>query len=269
VTLTAQVPGARVASARVKIRENVARLTPEKLAAFRAALAALMKRRDNRGYQFYASWHGVSLGLCQHHNPYFLPWHRGYLYHIELALQDIDPNVTLPWWDWIDDGGIPAAYASRSVSRKQNVLFDAPIEPYGVPPRPGWPRRTFREPDRPGTLPPPLRPRYDWLMAAPSYTEFNRRLTRLHDNMHVWTGGTMSDPDWAAFDPIFWAHHTMVDRLWRIWQYNNPGGDPPQFVLDRPMTYAESPSLHGRDLLQVRQLGYEYAGVTVTVPGSR
>lgn len=28
----------------------------------------------------------------------------------------------------------------------------------------------------------------------------------------------MSDPAWAAYDPLFWAHHCMVDRAWRIWQ---------------------------------------------------
>ena len=105
-------------------------------------------------------------------------------------------------------------------------------------------------------------------MAAPSFTEFNRRLTLLHDNIHVWVGGTMGDPSWAAYDPIFWAHHTMVDRLWRIWQHNNPGALPPRFVLDATMTYARSPSFRGSDVLDVKQLGYDYAGTTATVPGS-
>ena len=22
----------------------------------------------------------------------------------------------------------------------------------------------------------------------------------------------------AAFDPIFWAHHAMIDRVWYLWQ---------------------------------------------------
>ena len=31
----------------------------------------------------------------------------------------------------------------------------------------------------------------------------------------------MSDQNWAAYDPIFWAHHTNIDRLWSLWQLNN------------------------------------------------
>ncbi len=33
----------------------------------------------------------------------------------------------------------------------------------------------------------------------------------------------MSYIDYSAFDPIFWLHHTMVDRCFAIWQVLNPG----------------------------------------------
>jgi tyrosinase len=42
----------------------------------------------------------------------------------------------------------------------------------------------------------------------------------------------MSLVPFAAFDPIFWAHHTMVDRLWRLWQLRHPGALPPRAILD-------------------------------------
>jgi tyrosinase len=29
--------------------------------------------------------------------------------------------------------------------------------------------------------------------------------------------GFMSDPDFAALDPIFWLHHCNIDRLWAAW----------------------------------------------------
>ena len=93
------VPG-RSARAQLKVRENITAMAPDKIARFRTALAEVMARRDNRGYQFFAGWHGVPFQLCWHHHPYFLPWHRGYLYHFELALQDVEADVTLPWWDW-------------------------------------------------------------------------------------------------------------------------------------------------------------------------
>ncbi|KZV72071.1 Di-copper centre-containing protein [Peniophora sp. CONT] len=36
-------------------------------------------------------------------------------------------------------------------------------------------------------------------------------------------GGHMSDPAIAAFDPIFWLHHTNVDRMLSLWSAVNPG----------------------------------------------
>jgi tyrosinase len=209
-----------------------------------------------------------------HHVALFLPWHRGYLYHFELALQSIDPGVTLPWWDWLNEGGIPGAYQS-------GALASAPVKPFGVQPRPEWPTETHRTPgvsppDQPQPLPPPLNLAgnpapgltfEEWALQAPSFTEMTRRLEALHDNMHNWVGGEMRDPNWAAYDPIFWAHHSMVDRLWRIWQHRHPGGNPPEALLDTCMTYAQGPTLSTRSLLDVKQLGYEYAGVSSSVEG--
>jgi hypothetical protein len=39
----------------------------------------------------------------------------------------------------------------------------------------------------------------------------------------------MADPTTAAFDPIFWAHHSNIDRLWAIWDClpNRVWGLPP------------------------------------------
>ncbi len=51
---------------------------------------------DNRGYSYFAGWHGVPFGWCEHHTVWFLPWHRAYLYRLELALQRQVPGVTLP-----------------------------------------------------------------------------------------------------------------------------------------------------------------------------
>jgi tyrosinase len=270
----------REAQAILKTRESVSELSPERLAQLRAAFQSLLARPDNLGYQFFAGWHGVPLGICQHHNDLFLPWHRGYLYHLELALQNADSEVTLPWWNWIDEEGVPAAYDEERVDGAANVLAGAPVEPMGVPRQEVWPERTFREiwtGAEPGPWPPPLRTTviageevdlYDWMMSAPSYTEFSQRCWRLHDNVHGWVGGTMRDPNWAAYDPIFWAHHAMVDRLWRIWQHNNPGALPPNSILDRAMTFARAPSFTVRQVLDVTQLGYEYAGQAASVEGA-
>jgi tyrosinase len=259
----------------VKVRQSITQMSPTEVGRFRKAIAKMLERDDNRGYQFFAGWHGVPLAICEHHNPLFLPWHRGYLYHFELALQEIDRRVTLPWWNWMDEAGVPPAYDDKRAEGKANVLASAPIKPMGIPKRPSWPTKTRRDPGghRPGEpagTPPPLRNFYAWIMDATSYDEFWGRCARLHDNIHVWIGGNggqMRDPNWAAFDPIFWAHHAMVDRLWRIWQHSANGEDPDQALQETSMTFAKGPALRVRDVLNVKQLGYEYAAQSSTVDG--
>ncbi|EPS45952.1 hypothetical protein H072_53 [Dactylellina haptotyla CBS 200.50] len=46
----------------------------------------------------------------------------------------------------------------------------------------------------------------------------------VHDTIHgtVGSGGHMGWVDVSAFDPIFWLHHTNIDRLFAIWQGINP-----------------------------------------------
>jgi tyrosinase len=268
-------------TATIKTRESVSQLSGERLDAFRAAMQEFLARPDNRGYQFFAGWHGVPDGICQHHNPLFLPWHRGYLYHFELALQDIDSEVTLPWWNWFDEAGLPGAFAPRRVGGRSNVLYSAPIKPMTERRDPSWPRRTHREVfsgTGPGPWPPPLRTiiqgsksidAWQWLMSATSYDEFSARCWRLHDNIHVWVGGEMSDPNWAAFDPLFWVHHSMVDRLWRIWQHDHPGATPGAEIIDLPMTFNRAPSFTPRQVLDVKQLGYDYAGQRASTPSAQ
>lgn len=52
---------------------------------------------DSRNYNNLALIHQ---NHCQHGWERFLPWHRIYLYEFEQAMQDIVPDVTLPYWDW-------------------------------------------------------------------------------------------------------------------------------------------------------------------------
>ncbi|SMQ51746.1 unnamed protein product [Zymoseptoria tritici ST99CH_3D7] len=46
----------------------------------------------------------------------------------------------------------------------------------------------------------------------------------LHDAIHSITGGNghMTFLDYSAFDPIFWLHHTQMDRIFALWQVLHP-----------------------------------------------
>jgi tyrosinase len=264
--------------AALSARQSLSHLKPEELSAFRRAIRGVMDRHDNRGFQFYAGWHGIPLGICEHHNRLFLPWHRAYLYHFELALQDIDASVALPWWDWLTEPGLPEAYTVAEADGAPNPLLGADVAPMVVQPNPAWPTHTHRKPFEgpgPGPLGPPLAQfpdgegvlvdTYTWLMSSTSFDQFSMRCEQLHDNMHGWVGGEMRNPTWAAYDPLFWAHHAMVDRLWRIWQGSLLGEDPVAQLLDVALTSARPPTFTVRGVLDVTLLGYDYAAQTASV----
>src|SRR5690349_15125628 len=54
---------------------------------------------DPNSWQY---WTNVHANYCPHKQPYFLAWHRGYLYYLERQIRLVSGDVgfTLPYWDW-------------------------------------------------------------------------------------------------------------------------------------------------------------------------
>ncbi len=72
----------------------------------------------------------------------------------------------------------------------------------------------------------------------------------------------MSDIATAAFDPIFFAHHCQIDRLWYLWQVRHGNGSFPAELLDEPLVpFGKTPA----GVLNVQALGYEYAASAAPV----
>ncbi len=262
--MSSATPSPTLAPKALRHRRSARRLTAGQQADLRKAITEAQAIGDNRGYQYWAGIHGLPLPIsCVHHRELFLPWHRAYLYLFEKALQDRVPGVTLPWWDWTNHSeGVPGPYSRRRVDGRKNPLFDSPIQPSGRP-KAGQ-TRTSREPGQPSEL--PSAAEVEAVLANRDFFTFQTQLESLHDGIHVWTGGTMGEIATSAYDPLFWAHHCMIDRIWYLWQLRHPGAGPPASLLDRalapfPMTV--------RDTLQVSQLGYDYAATTTAAKGTR
>jgi tyrosinase len=255
----------------VRHRKRLSTLSAEELAALREAFRLAMEVSDSRGYGHFASLHGFpEPGYCEHRNQLFLPWHRAYLYFFEQALQDLVPGVTLPWWDWTESEEIPEAYAAETdPSGAPNPLFDAPIAAAGSERGADWPERTSRPAERQETWLPgggaPTEEGVALAMAAANYDDFTFALENLHNAVHVWVGGEMTDQAFAGWDPIFWAHHTMVDRLWALWQVGNPGDNPRREHLSKGLNYFKDMTV--ADTLNVTDLGYDYAASELLVLG--
>jgi tyrosinase len=154
--------------------------------------------------------------------------------------------------------GIPTLYRRETLSDgSPNPLHHQPIPP-NISGSDDQPAVTSRDPRDPTQL--PTRADVQDVVDAGDFRDFNNRLENLHNWVHVWVGGTMSDVAYAAYDPLFWAHHAMVDRIWRLWQLQHAGigsidGDILDTVLQPfPMTV--------RMTLDVADLGYEYAATS-------
>lgn len=240
------------------------------MVSFRNALEQAQALSDNRGYNFIAGFHGAPGWYCWHHQfsrrtplqaRLFLPWHRAYLWWLEQALQDRVPDTAVPYWDWTVDAAIPAAYRPAKIQAKSNALFDSKaVVPNASPP---INRRTKRAAGKNSAARLPTAAEVSELLNDSDWASFSDRVENLHDQVHGWVGGDMGDVTTAAFDPIFFAHHCMIDRIWSMWQVRYGNGGIPSDLLSAPLVpFGKSFA----DVLDVQRLGYEYALTAVTIP---
>ncbi|MGH3824075.1 MAG: tyrosinase family protein [Pseudonocardiaceae bacterium] len=229
---------------------------------------------DNRSWRYWAGYHGFPGYYCWHHGrigggdtalPYnlFLPWHRAYLVYWDSVTRDQNDKAVLPWWDWTSplsrQNGIPASYAQVEVDSRPNPLASGPTR--NMPGDPA--RRTRRFPGPPVAL--PTVRRINQLLDLMQFEDFSGQFEDVHDSVHGWVDGDMGAITAAAYDPVFWIHHCMVDRLWYLWQLKHGISNIPQSYLGRtlePFGYTVA------DVLDIRRLGYEYAaGSTAVIIG--
>ncbi|MFJ8588579.1 tyrosinase family protein [Streptomyces sp. NPDC093595] len=187
-----------------------------------------------------------------HMAPSFLPWHRQYLLEFERALQEVDPGVTVPYWDWTRDN-TPAAslwsedFMGGNGRRRDQQVMTGPFA-YA---RGHWTievgvtenrflTRNFGNPSRPIELPTrqelaaatgeTVYDAYPW--NSTSRMGFRNKLEgwsqergtgrwRNHNRVHRWVGGLMLGGA-SVNDPVFWLHHAFVDLVWSRWQSRNP-----------------------------------------------
>ena len=271
-------------------RPSVTELTEPELKTFRAAIAELLETDDERGYQYQAGVHGLPLPMyCNqaHGTPAFLPWHRAYLYRFELALRDTKAaqgaghDVMLPWWDWVNDRRIPQAYDEpgaanplhsvqiNAIALEQGAKgagaqgIEDPVERQREEAREHRLSQipsTTRHPADPRSL--PTNEQIKRVLKYPDFTDFTGELEDYHGGVHMWVGGHMEDIPFAAYDPIFWAHHCMIDRLWRMWQLQHPQASFPTNVASEVM---EPFNLAAAEVLDPTTLGYDYATSSTAV----
>jgi tyrosinase len=119
---------------------------------------------------------------------------------------------------------------------------------------------TYRSTGSPTDLPAPEE--VGQLLTLTDFGDFSDGLEDIHDRIHVWVGGSMAQVALAAYDPIFYSHHTMIDRIWWLWQLENGIATGLLPLLDLVL---EPFNLTVRMVLSIYDLGYDYASSQVEV----
>jgi tyrosinase len=202
------------------------------------------------------------------------------LYWFEKYLQDAgeNPSVTVPWWDWSSEQsrqhGIPEALSESIVDGNKNPLFSYHVKlpdwvdlgPFNEQTGCQKPKEydTRREPDDPRLL--PTKQKIESLLSLRDYGDFSDGLEDIHNEIHGWVGGSCGDMSYvpfSAFDPIFWFHHCMIDRLFWLWQLR-PGNNVPLLLYDEVL---DPFNLTVRQVINIYELGYDYASQQILVNG--
>lgn len=146
-----------------------------------------------------------------HRGAEFLPWHRWYVLRMERELQSVDARVSMPYWNWAHPN-------ARDLDAEPWKSFFGGRNNTGGRFDHWWYERL---PAPPTTVTLPDYPDLVSELDRPNYAAFRSCESRTHVPGHTWTGETMSSPQ-SPGDPLFFLHHSNLDRIWALWQLNNP-----------------------------------------------
>ncbi len=174
--------------------------------------------------------HFDTLGLASVN---FIVWHRAYVYYFERILRAAagDPTLSLPYWNYGEAAQrrIPAIFADATggnplfeIARTEEVKDGGALDAQAVDATRAMRQTQFIGASAQAGFAGSLR---DLEPSSQGTIEISP-----HNMVHGALGGAFTQPDGsqadglmgdvttAAFDPIFWAHHCNIDRLWTVWE---------------------------------------------------
>ncbi|OEL19634.1 Polyphenol oxidase, chloroplastic [Dichanthelium oligosanthes] len=187
------------------------------------------------------------LDIQVHNSWLFFPWHRLYTYFHERILGKLmgDDKFALPFWNWDAPGGmtLPAIYTNKS-----SPLYDERRNPAHQPP--SFLDLDFSDTDlnmaRDQQIDQNLKFMYRQMISGAKKRELFMGMPYRagdapdpgagsienvpHGPLHGWVGDPrqpngedMGNFYSAARDPVFFALHSNIDRLWHVWRGLSPG----------------------------------------------
>jgi hypothetical protein len=167
-------------------------------------------------------------GVDVHGGPAFIPWHRAIVNRLEALLREVDPELSLHYWDWTTDprvaSGPRAALftpqfmdnASGNVSHLLNDFESTEDAEIGNGHTKIWRDVGSVAANPDGT---PAIASDASILNNSDFATFATALKAAHDNVaHSYIGGTISNPHYSFHDPFVFLLHSNLDRIWAKWQ---------------------------------------------------
>ncbi|KAJ8424017.1 hypothetical protein Cgig2_000795 [Carnegiea gigantea] len=206
------------------------------------------------------------LELQVHASWLFFPFHRWYLYFFERILGKLidDPTFAMPFWNWDNPAVADLNYdgiTETELTDDELITTNLTTMYRQMVSNAKNAKLFLGQPYRLGDQPNP---------GAGSIENVP------HNILHTWCGDPKQphDEDMGSFysagrDPIFYGHHSNVDRMWSIWK--TLGGKRSDFTdrdwLDASFIFfdenAQAVRVKVRDCLDDKKLGYTYQDVDI------
>ncbi|KAL8503881.1 hypothetical protein ACS0TY_022563 [Phlomoides rotata] len=229
--------------------------------------------------------HKLQIHFCW----YFYPWHRWYLYFYERILGELigDPTFGLPFWNW--DNLPPAPFIPKMYLNKDSPLYNTRrnnchltsladlryTKSYSTPPHKILSSNSSEM--------------YNEIVGIKHLEDFYGKKYCVGDNpapgmgtvekgshtaLHLWVGENTAEGEdmgnlySAGREPLFYAHHANIDRLWTVWcnlQHGVLKIFPDRDWLDANFLFYDEKKrlvrVYVRDTLDQRKMGYKYQKV--------
>ncbi|XP_048527286.1 polyphenol oxidase I, chloroplastic-like [Triticum urartu] len=294
----------------LRVRRPVHGVGAEYMAKYERAIALMkaLPHTDPRSFYQMANIHcayctgsyrqtgNPELDMQIHFSWFFFPFHRAYLYFFERIAAKLlgEPDFALPFWSWDVPEGMrmPPEFANSS-----SPLYDPVRNPRHAPPRLvdlGFVGVESNRTDE-QQIQHNLRTMYKQMIgnaALPSL--FHGQPFRAgqfdkpgpgtvelspHNTVHTWTGDialtnveNMGTYYSAGRDPLFYPHHSNIDRLWEAWRQVGAAHGyrghvdfvDPDWLDSSFLFYDEESRLVRitvRDVLDTEKLRYKFDGV--------
>lgn len=219
-------PARKKAFPRLRIRRDVATVSQEERDRLRDAIIQLdTSSIYPDGVSYWDKQDEIHQATHVHGGPAFVPWHRELCNRFEALLREVDPSLSLHYWDWTTDpraspdgqGGFTNLFSTgpSGFMGSSSGLAGSPLDGFDVyralPAGPAAVASDAAIVSAGNNAP-----------QGQQYPLFRQALESAHNAIHGYIGGTIGFGHTAFEDPFVFLLHSNVDRLWACWQ-SSPG----------------------------------------------